>query len=261
MMNRITLLVVVVLGFGAMIAGCGSGTSAVRATSETLADSLLMRLRASYETTPTLAINGEMKIAGMGITIWYDALVKSRDSLRVNLIGPFGVPVGALAATRGAFVFFNAQEGEAIEGKPDGETFSKLMQLELDYDQMVAMFRGELPRFPERGTYEYATNSDGVRYTVRSAIGREQFVIDPADATVLSYVRYPAVGDTTTEDFAITYKDFRTVGGRKFPHRASVSIANGDRKVSITVDKARESAPEGKYCTVQLPAGVPRRRM
>src|SRR3954470_12434420 len=78
------------------------------------AETLLAQLRQSYATTPMLSLNGDMKISGAGVTVWYDALVRGRDSLRINLVGPFGVPVGALSATPDQFLFFNAQEGVAM---------------------------------------------------------------------------------------------------------------------------------------------------
>lgn len=261
--GRITLgaLALVAATFG--FAGCAGGSSTVstKGNSEAAADSLLARLRASYETTPTLALNGDMKISGLGITIWYDALVRSRDSLRVMLNGPFGIPVGALGATRSEFIFFNAQEGEIVEGAPDSETFGKLVQMELNYDQMSAMFRGELPRFPEAGTYSTRSVDGLTEYTVRTPTIREIFLVSPADLEVRNYTRYRATGDTAAEEIAIVYKDYRAVGGRRFPHKASVSIAGGERKVSITVEKVRGEIGADRSCALELPDGLPRRRL
>ena len=101
-----------------------------------------------------LTLRGNMMVTGAPVTIIFDALVRSRDSLRIDLTGPFDIPVGALSATPANFLFFNAQEAEAIEGSPDRETFAKLMQLDLEYDEMVSMLRGELPRFPAAGSYK-----------------------------------------------------------------------------------------------------------
>lgn len=259
----------------ALLAGCASASRTTTDTGDRSgsdsaanangaierADLLLAGLRRSYESTPMLSLNGDMKISGIGATVWFDALVRGRDSLRINLVGPFGVPVGALSATRDQFLFFNAQEGEAIEGIPDRETFGKLMQLELEYNEMISMLRGELPRIPEPGSYQAEERDDMMHYTVRTARGVESFTIDIDEQAVTGYRRMIGSGSQAVEEFSVTYRDFQSLGDRKFPKRASVSIANGAQKVAVTVEKLRNRIDDTRSCALDLPPGIERKRL
>jgi Domain of unknown function (DUF4292) len=241
--------------------GTGAPPAADDARSISVAEEVLTALRASYASTPMLTLNGDMKIAGAGITVWYDALMRGRDSLRINLVGPFGVPVGSLSATPAEFLFFNAQEGEAIEGAPDRETFGKLMQLNMDYDEMASMLRGELPRIPAAGTYK-AEERDGVmHYTVTNSLVTERFAVRMEDLAVESFSRVIPNAGEPFEELAITYKDFYKVEGRQFPKKVYVAIANGEQKVTVTVDKVRSSIAKDRSCSLQLPPGIERRRL
>ncbi|HVZ38880.1 MAG TPA: DUF4292 domain-containing protein [Candidatus Kapabacteria bacterium] len=245
-----------------LIGGCSASTQTTSATAGgNAADSLLIRLRQSYASTPDLALNGDMKISGLGVTVWYDALVRSRDSLKVNLVGPFGVPVGALGSTRSSFVFFNAQEGEAIEGIPDRKTFGKLMQLDMEYDQMISMFRGELPQFPAAGTYTAEARNGIMHYTVHTPDHVETFAVNMEKLAVESYARSRTDGTGESEEFSIAFKDFRRVGDRMFAMKASVNIANGERKVAVTVEKVRDRIDSDRSCALVVPADVPRKRL
>jgi len=238
-----------------------SGNTADSIARASAAESLLKALEKSYASTPMLSLSGDMKIAGAGVTVWYDALVRGRDSLKINLVGPFGIPVGALSATPSEFLFFNAQEGEAIEGVPDRETFGKLMMLDLEFDEMASMLRGELPRIPEPGTYT-AEEDDGVmHYTVRKGHSIERFDVDIEDLAVESYTRSIMTSGEPIEEFAITYKDFNRLGGRQFPKKVFVNIANGEQKVTVSVDKMRSTIDKDRSCALVLPPGIERKRL
>jgi hypothetical protein len=241
-------------------AGCS--TPKVTSASDREAGEILARLRQSYQSTPMLTLRGTMAVTGAPVTIIFDALVRSRDSLRIDLTGPFAIPVGALSATPTAFVFFNAQEAEAIEGRPDRETFAKLMQLDLEYDEMVSMLRGELPRFPAAGAYKAEWSGSDVTYTVSAGAGvTERFTIDTSQTAVTRYVRSHADGERSVEDLAIAYDRFTGIGGRTFPRKVIVDINGGERRVSVAVEKAEATIDPSKSCALSLPDGIERRRI
>jgi hypothetical protein len=260
-----SLLLALILS--ALAAGCtgarqttSSGTDAGVPASNAEADALLARLRSSYAATPNISVNGDLKVSGA--TVWYDAIVRGRDSMKITLIGPFGVPLGALSATRDEFLFLNAQEGEALEGRPDRETFGKLLMLELEYDEMVSMLRGELPRFPEPGSYTASLEDDVMHYQVKTPGTLERFSIDAGDATLVAYSRALTVGGNSTEEFSITYKDYNlSLGDRPFPKRGVVDIAGGEQRIMINVEHVRDRIDPDRSCALDLPPGIERRRL
>lgn len=241
-----------------LLAGCGAGKRTAAADQE--GAKLLERLRQSYQSTPLLTIDGTMIVSGA--TIAFDAILKERDSLKINLVGPFAVPVGALSATPEAFLFFNALEGEVVEGRPDRRTFGELMRLDMGYDEMASMLRGELPRIPEPGGFT-TTVVDGLyHYTVPGGGTIERFVIDPADLAVTEYSRSrDSGGDRPFVEIAIDFKRFYTLGERKFPREAYVEINNNEQSVAIKIEKVRDQIDAGRSFALDIPAGIPRRRL
>jgi hypothetical protein len=88
----------------------------------------------------------------------------------------------------------------------------------------------------------------------------ERFAIDIEKLAVESYSR--TVGsDEPYEEFAINYKDFSKLEGRQFPKKIYVAIANGERKVTVTVEKMRSSINKDRSCSLELPPGVERKRL
>ncbi len=242
-----------------LLAACSSQKGTTRDTEGS--SQILQELRLSYGSTPDLTIGGTLKISGALATVWYDAVIRSRDSLKILMNGPFGIPVGALGATPKEFTFFNIVESEVLEGRPDRKTFSKMLMVAIDYDEMVALLRGELPRFPETGGYIAEAADDLLRFTVESGNTLERFTVNPSKLTVESYSRSRVFSDTTTEEISILYSNFRRLGGREFPRRAQVSIAGGTQSMLVIVDEMKDRADPGVSAAIDIPDGIPRRRL
>ncbi len=244
---------------GLALAACSSG-STTRADNDE-AKALLERLRDSYSSTPSLNILGKMKVSGVPATVWFDALARSRDSLKIGLTGPFSIPVGALSATRESFLFYNAQEGTAYEGRPDRETFAKLMMIDLDYEQMVSMIRGELPHIPNDGEFQADMVSGNMRYTMIHGGAKESFTIDPANLAAVDFRRWRTEGERDVVELSMRFSDYIRVGGRTVPRKGIVEVNNGTQTVTIDVDKAYDTIDSDRSMIVDLPPGTPRKRI
>lgn len=243
-----------------LIASACAGARVTTADSEE-AVKLLERLKASYSSTPSLTIVGTMKISGVPATVWFDALARARDSLKIGLTGPFSIPVGAMAATPETFLFFNAQEGMAYEGRPDRETFAKLMMIDLDYEQMVSMIRGELPHIPEAGEFQAELIDGNMRYTMVQGDVRESFTIDPSNLAALDFRRWRSSGEADVMELSMRFSDYIRVGGRTLPRKGIIEINNAQQKVTVDVDKAYDFIESERSMVVDLPPGTPRKRI
>lgn len=266
-MKRLDSFCFLIILLSAAAAGCSGarqtttgGSTAVDPASDARAVALLERLRGGYASTPDLSVNGDLKVSGA--TVWFDAIMRGRDSMKINLIGPFGVPLGAMSATEEQFIFLNAQEGVALEGRPDRETFGKLLMINLEYGEMISMLRGELPRFPAPGSYTASLDDDVMHYEVKNGETLERFSVDADDATLLKYSRSLVAGDAASEEFSITYRDYNlSLGGRPFPKRGAVDIASGTQRIAITVERVRDRIDPDRSCALDLPPGIERRRL
>lgn len=265
MNNRSSILAALLLSL--LMAACTGGKSTTTTTDTTTEaqespyNDLLTKLRESYQSTPNLAMKGTMKISGIPATVWYDAVVKQRDSLKITMTGPFGIAVGALSATPRGFLFFNAQSGEALEGRGDRETFRKMLQVGLSYDEIVSLMRGEIPAIPEQGTYTTKVNEESVSFIVSKDIYRETFTLDPTSLEVLDYLRENIAGETATEEISVVYKNFVSVASRRVAKRAQVSLSGGEQTMQVNIEEIRNNVPDNIFCVLQIPSGVTRRKI
>jgi hypothetical protein len=253
--------------FAVMAGGCTGSKSTTTPASSTTADNVLRELRKAYQSTPNLSIEGEMKISGVPATVWFDALIKRTDSMKVLLTLPFGLPGGGMSATPEHFVFYQAQEGVAVEGRPDRETFAKLMQVGLNYDELMALLRGEVPKLPEPGGYT-ATERDGfIIYYVTTGSIVEEIMVDPTLPVVKTYIRKridPNAADSTSgrvTELGINYDNFKVLGSRRFAYRAMVNIRDGEQTINVKITKASEKLPDGESLALDVPQGIERRRL
>jgi len=243
-----------------LLGACSKGV--VKPAGDDVAVRTLERLRAQWASTPRITAIGEMAISGVPVTVRFDAIVSGRDSLRVGLTGPFGITVGALSSTPTEFIFFNAQEGEVVEGVPSRQTFREQVQLDLDYSEIVALFRGEIPRLPALGEFTAELRGDEITYTVPGAGGvREIFTVDTSDLSVPLYRRERGEDDSKTVEVEIEARTFMAMGERRFPHNVMVRINNAERTVSITVERVRASVEATRTFRLDIPSDIPRRRL
>lgn len=269
MNNRSATLAALLLSL--LIAACTGGkstTSTTSTTPDTTTEAegspysdVLTKLRESYQSTPNLTMKGTMKISGIPATVWYDAVVKQRDSLKITMTGPFGIAVGALSATPRGFLFFNAQSGEALEGRGDRETFRKMLQVGLSYDEIVSLMRGEIPAIPENGTYTAKSDGENIGFTVSKDTYRETFTINSASLEVIDYLRVQVNGETTTEEISVAYKNFVSVASRRVAKRAQVSLSGGEQTMQVNIEEIRNNVPDNMFCVLQIPSGVTRRKI
>ncbi len=241
-----------------VISGCGSGNEVAYDPA-----SILQKIRASYDGTPDLTLEGTMKASGVPATINFDAWVKRYDSLRMTMTGPFGMAVGGLAATERELIFVSAFEGKVYTGKPDRSTLEKAARLSLDYRELVALMRAEIPRFPEKGALArgdvVADQKNGtLTYTVRRGDSVEQFEIDPEKLVILNYAqqieREGREPDLLVE---VTYDKFFTkVDDRYFPESAVMSVDNGGMVVRVTIDRVRSGVPAETKMTIDIPKSM-----
>lgn len=246
------------IGAMLILAGCGTADEVAFDPAE-----ILQKIRASYASTPDLTIEGSMKASGLPATLHFDAYSREYDSLKMTLTGPFGVAVGGLAATEEKFTFVSAFEGIVYTGTPDRETFARAARLSLNYRELVALMRAEIPRFPERGALARgeieANQEDGeLTYTVRMGDTVEQYIIDPEMLVILEYSQVLESDETKPEEIVrVKYdKFFIKVDDRYFPEEAVMTVDNGGMRVSVTIDRAKSGIPEGTSLSIDIPPGM-----
>lgn len=240
----------------ALFAAAGCGIARQASTSD--AERILRTIDSGYRASPDMAIEGTVRVSGVPATVWFDALIRARDSMKITLIGPFGIPLGAMSATRRAFEFYKADEDIVVFGAPDRPTFSKLLMIPLDYDELIALLRGEIPRVPMSGEYTARPDGELLVFTVERDDRVEQIAVDPAVGAVRTYRRSLMLGDSAIVELEITYSAFEPFAGRQLARRALVDVAAGAQRINVTVDDVAAELPEDAVFGLEVPPGTVR---
>ena len=250
-------LLLLTIGSGLLVS-CGSGDDMMHDPS-----TILQKIRASYDGTPDLTIEGSMKASGTPATVTFTAYVQEYEALKMPLNGPFGIAVGGLAASPLEFIFVSALEGVAYRGKPDRSTFGRAVRISLDYRELLALIRSEVPTIPTRDELARgevtASQEDGVlTYRLQNNDTVERFVIDPEKLVVREYSQsLERSGKDPQMLLEVRYRDFFTkVNDRYFPEEAHMSVDGGEMTVKVTIDRVTSGIPEGTKMTIDLPAGM-----
>ncbi|MCB0713996.1 MAG: DUF4292 domain-containing protein [Ignavibacteriae bacterium] len=252
-----TLIMALTLSVGS--SSCGGSKGIVHDASN-----ILSKIEASYRTTSDLTLKGTMKISVAPVTIWYEAAVKEHDSLKIVMNGPFGIAVGALAATPEHFTFLNFQDGIAYEGKPDRQTLERASTLKLNYQEIVSLMRCEVPHIPtkdemEEGKMEVEQKDGRITYTIPQEGITESFTVDPDNLVILEYKQTRKVNGKEVTDLLVTYnKFFHKVGSRKFPEEAKMEVNGGEMKMTVTFEKVKGEIPADERLAINIPAGMDR---
>ena len=244
--------------YGLLLAGCGGGNEVTYDPEQ-----ILQEIRASYAEAPDLTLEGTMKASAVPATINFDAWVKQYDSLRMTMTGPFGMAIGGLAATGDSFIFVSAFEGKVYSGTPDRRTMAKAARLSLDYRELVALMRAEVPRFPEKGALARGgvtseQKSGTLHFSARRGDTVEQFAVDPKKLVILSYSQQiEREGKEPDILVEVAYdKFFMKVADRYFPEEAVMSVDNGAMVVRVTINRVRSGVPEGTKMTIDIPTSM-----
>lgn len=255
-LHRLRLLLLLVSG--GFLASCGSGDDMIHDPSM-----ILQKIRASYDGTPDLTIEGSMKASGAPATVTFTAYVREYEALKMPLNGPFGIAVGGLAASPTEFVFVSALEGIAYRGKPDRSTFGRAVRINLDYRELLALIRSEVPTIPTaddlaRGAVTTSQKDGLLTYRLQTGDTVERFVIDPQKLVVREYSQsLERSGREAQMLLEVRYDDFFTkVNDRYFPEEAIMSVDGGAMTVKVTIDRVASGIPEGMKMTIDLPAGM-----
>jgi len=98
----------------------------------------------------SLELEAELSITMQGETNTADCILRmgGRDSLSMEISGPFGISVARLFAEKQYFLFHDMLQGRAIEGIPTQEQLSEVTFMPLSFDDYASLFRAEPPGDP-----------------------------------------------------------------------------------------------------------------
>lgn len=155
-----------------------------------------------------------------------------RDSLSMEIAGPFGISVARLFSNSEVFVFHDMLQGRAIEGTPSRERLSEVTFLPLSFDDYVSLFRAEPPGNIRLFT-PVESYTDSVKLLYKRSIDQsatEFLLCNKHDGTIREYQRKNKSGII---ELSMIYDKYSIINGIPMP--GIVTLSSPLRGVSLTV--------------------------
>lgn len=159
--------------------------------------------------------------------------IAKSDSLLMKISGPFGIVGAKLYSREDYYLFFDALKGKKYEGKPDAESFAKLIYVPMSYNDIVHLLRNETVFAPDK--YKSASpNSNLFIY-----ITDDYDDIVTVDSTTLTISRYQRQfkNDDDKYNLEVTYTNYEMVSGLYFPKIITIYYSKYDLKVTYEIDE------------------------
>jgi outer membrane lipoprotein-sorting protein len=168
--------------------------------------------------------------------------LRKPDSLLMEFRGPFGIHAATLMLSREKFLFYNWMENTADVGKPDGKTLNSILQLKMQFDQILNAFAGEIAEINSQDTlvkFSVENNLYVVRY--RSAEWKKEYWIDGDTFIVIDCRVMNQQGETVLAAHTSETEELESIYMPKFlrvvfpKERQSITIAYDDLSINKPV--------------------------
>ncbi len=189
-----------------------------------------------------------------------DVMLSGADSAKIDLTGPFAVPVGKFYSNHNKFYFYNTMQNVIIEGEPTSSNLQQTTMIPLSFSDFARLMRVETPgdpskfhpveRYPDKKNILFRNNeySDIIEYAVYSL---EQ-------NNIVQYQRKDSQGNLILNCY---YRGFKKQDGFSMPERIILNFEQIEGKIEINVKSFGVNDFNPKEIAPILPDGVRRVKM
>lgn len=148
-----------------------------------------------------------------------------KDSILINLYGPFGISVGKLYANPNEIIMNNSLQSITFTGVPDEKTIMKIVNIPLSFNDLITILRTSTPQ--EINNYNYSSTTN--EYSFETENYTEKIIIDENN-DILSLKR---INDENEEIITAEFSQFGTIGNYRFAKNVTVNFPFNNGKISI----------------------------
>lgn len=208
---------------------------------------LEQRERDSSAEASVVQLRGSVRSSQLAFGVSFRAVVAGQDSLRLELYGPLGMPVGMLYARPERFVFYDIWRNVVLEGRSPTAVLSQLLPLTLPYPLLLALLRQELPRL---AALQIGWDAQHRLLVVRDSSG-VVLAVDP-ESGALHYAELPTTDAAPVRVFLCEHRR----ASPPVAQRILVQSPQGD--ISIELQDFTRQPSLGMPLSFPLPENAPR---
>lgn len=161
----------------------------------------------------------------------FTLFLQKPDSILVNIEGPFGIKIGSALITRQNFLFYNSIENKLIVGSSSTENLSRIMHVELCFDDLMNLFVGGALPGDDYLKKEFLKSEDGkLIFWDHSSKFTRKYFIDPHNLTIRKIQSIDSVDRKIVEQ---TFSDFNQIGELTIPYTIRITRPQNRERLSL----------------------------
>ncbi len=200
------------------------------------AERLIKKLEANRRRVKTFRGTGVIKVESpqFGATASFEVSLRKPDSIKINVVGPFGIDLAEALVTTNEFRFYDSMNNRLYKGRSGGKIIKKILKVDLDFNDLMDAFAGavnlteKLRRVPDK--YLIREESYTLIYVDSLANKISSYYVDPENYTITEFKLNTLDKE---EVFKGNYYGFREYSGVYVPQRSTISNNAKEQTLSI----------------------------
>lgn len=174
----------------------------------------------------------------------FDVTLVKPDSLYFTVMGPFGIELAQALVTDDNFIFYDAMQNTAYEGKSDDNVLKNIFKINLPIGELVDSFIGavNLTKHLYKTPTKYEVDNDKyvLTYTDSTTGITTEYRVDIRHLGITNFFVYNKKGDTILEG---KYSDFDVIENVAVPYTIELQNSQNDQSLTIKYKKMTVNQP------------------
>lgn len=182
-------------------------------------------------------LSADITVEGFAFPLSCRAEIAGLDSLRMQLWGLWGMPVGQLRLTPWQVQYYDAFRNVVVEGQPRPEAFARIVGIPLPYTLLLALLRQRppVPDVPAR----IAWDAERRLVSVADSLGNQlSFRLPGWELVAYEYAASPTV-------FRVTFTDWRR-GSAAYAESLRLDAPQGSLRIRVR-EFTQQQTPSGPF--------------
>lgn len=244
-MTHRALLVLALVAAGS--AGCASTRTVAVGTASVSFEDAVERSDRVQDRLESLSADGSLWIETPAFSQSGDFQLALRkpDSVQITVEGPFGIRVAQALITRERFQAYSTLENKLYVAKTSPENLQKALRLDLEFDDILALFTGGRVLEADRRAPDAAgTDGGDAFFLFRDGNRSRRYVVDPATLSIRKIQVLDRQGIMTFEQ---TFSDPTSFGELTIPKTARATLPQRRQIITLRYDGLRPNPADLRF--------------
>jgi outer membrane lipoprotein-sorting protein len=184
----------------------------------------------SFEGNGTIVVKNPQ----MNNSASFRIILQKPDSIYLTIFGPFGIELAQALVTKDDYIFYDALNNTAYQGKADDAVLRDIFRIDLSFNELLDAFVGSVNLtqnlYKEPSMYEVVYDKYLITYVDSVSLKSSQYKVDVRELGITEYLLKDKKGNVAVEG---KYSDFGIIEGVAIPYKIEVRNQKENQMISV----------------------------